>query len=118
VRTCVDRLAGDGQRTVSAMMARVAVAGQHRIAVTMEDGSVAEVLVSLKYKRVLPPIGKQKRYPALDLTVIHAREANRPRARDRVDWKLVTDLAVASPEEAVEKLRWYAQRWKSCSTRS
>jgi Transposase DNA-binding/Transposase DDE domain len=114
VRTCVDRLAGDGRRTVSAAMARVAAAGQHRVAVTAEDGSVAEAVLTLRYKRVhiLPPIGKQKRYPALDLTVIHAREAARPRGRDRVDWKLVTDLAVTSLEEAVEKLRWYAQRWK------
>jgi Transposase DNA-binding len=114
VRTCVDRLAGDGRRTVSAVMARVPVGGQHRIEVTAEDGSVSEVILKLRYKRVhiLPPIGKQKRYPALDLTVIHAREAKQPRGRDRVDWKLVTDLAVSSPEEAVEKLRWYAQRWK------
>jgi Transposase DNA-binding len=114
VRTCVDRLAGDGRRTVARVMARVPVAGQHRIEVTAEDGSVGEAVLRLRYKRVhiLPPIGKQKRYPALDLTVIHAREARKPRGRDRVDWKLVTDLSVASPDEAVEKLRWYAQRWK------
>lgn len=95
-------------------MARVPVAGQHRIEVTAEDGSVSEAVLKLRYKRVhiLPPIGKQKRYPALDLTVIHAREARTPRGRDRVDWKLVTDLPVTSPEEVVEKLRWYAQRWK------
>jgi hypothetical protein len=95
-------------------MARVAVAGQHRIEVTAEDGSVSEAVLKLRCKRVhiLPPIGKQKRYPALDLTVIHAREATQPKGRDRIDWKLVTDLAVTSPEEAVEKLRWYAQRWK------
>jgi hypothetical protein len=114
VRPCVDRLAGDGRRTVSAVMARVAVAGQHRVEVTAEDGSATEAVVKLRYKRVhiLPPIGKQKRYPALDLTVIHAREAREPRGRDRIDWKLVTDLAVTSPEEAIEKLRRYAQRWK------
>jgi hypothetical protein len=114
VRTCVDRLAGDGRRTVSAAMARVAVAGEHRVEVTAEDGSVTEVVVKLRHRRVhiLPPIGKQKRCPALDLTVIHAREAREPRGRDRVDWKLVTDLVVTSPEEAIEKLRWYAQRWK------
>jgi hypothetical protein len=114
VRTCVDRLAGDGRHTVAGVMARAPVAGQHRIEVTAEDGSVSEAVLRLRYKRVhiLPPIGKQKRYPALDLTVIHAREAQKPRGRDRIDWRLVTDLAVVSPEEAVEKLRWYAQRWK------
>ena len=53
-----------------------------------------------------------KRYPALDLTVLHAREARKPRGRERIEWKLVTDLAINSPEDAVEKLKWYAQRWK------
>jgi len=114
IRTCVDRLAGDGRRTVARVMPRAPVAGQHRIAVTTEDGTVTEAVLSLRYKRVhiLPPIGKQKRYPALDLMVIHAREARPPRGRERVEWKLVTDLPVTSPEDAVEKLRWYAQRWK------
>jgi hypothetical protein len=114
VRTCVDRLANDGRRTVARVMARVPVAGQHRIEVTTEDGSAAQAVLKLRYKRVhiLPPIGKQKHYPALDLTVIHAREARKPRGRARVEWKLVTDLAVTSPEAAVEKLQWYAQRWK------
>lgn len=110
VRTCVDRLAGDGRRTVARVMARVPIAGRHRIEVTVEDGSVAQAELKLQYKRVhiLPPIGKQKRYPALDLTVIHAREARQPCGRERIEWKLVTDLAVTSPEEAVEKLQWYA----------
>jgi hypothetical protein len=95
-------------------MARVPVAGQYRIAVAAEDGTVTEAALSLRYKRVhiLPPIGKQKRYPALDLTVIHAGETRKPRGRERVEWKLVTDLLVASPEDVVEKLQWYAQRWK------
>jgi hypothetical protein len=85
VRICVDRLAGDGGRTVARVMARVPVAGQHRIELTAEDGSVSEAVLRLRYKRVhiLPPIGKQKRYPALALTVIHARESRKP--RDHVD---------------------------------
>ena len=36
------------------------------------------------------------------------------RAPDRpaIDWKLITDLPVPSHGAAVEKLRWYALRWK------
>ena len=107
VRTCVDWLASDGRRTVAREMARVPVAGQHCLEVAAEDGSASQAVVKLRYKRVhiLPPIGKQKRYPALDLTVIHAREARKPPGRDRVEWKLVIDLAVTSPEDAVEKLQ-------------
>lgn len=71
-------------------------------------------MVELKYRpvRVLPPIGKQKRYPALTLTVIQARERAAPTDRPAIDWKLITDLPVRSHGAAVEKLRWYALRWK------
>ena len=29
-----------------------------------------------------------------------------------MDWKLITDLPIASRREAIEKLHWYALRWK------
>ena len=61
---------------------------------------------------VRPPIGKQKRYPTLVLTLLHAREPQEPVGRPRIDWKLITDLPVDSHDDAVEKLRWYAVRWK------
>ncbi len=32
--------------------------------------------------------------------------------RPAIEWKLITDLPVTSRAAAVEKLRWYAQRWK------
>ena len=61
---------------------------------------------------VLPPIGKQKRYPALTLTVIHADERGAPKNRKKIEWQLITDLAVQSRQDAIEKLEWYALRWK------
>ena len=61
---------------------------------------------------VRPPIGKQKRYPTLVLTLLHAREPQEPAGRPRIDWKLITDLPVDSHDDAVEKLQWYAMRWK------
>ena len=57
-------------------------------------------------------IAKQKRYPVLVLTVLHAREPEEPIGRPRIDWKLITDLPVDSHANAVEKLQWYAMRWK------
>ncbi len=35
-----------------------------------------------------------------------------PAGRRPIVWKLLTDLEVASLAEAVEKIRWYALRWK------
>jgi hypothetical protein len=114
VRTCVDRLAGDGQHTISEEMKTVDVKANHRIAVLDKKGKPAEAILELRYRRirVLPPIGKQSRYPELRLTVIYAQERGTPTGREPIDWKLITDLPVSTPLQAIEKLEWYASRWK------
>jgi hypothetical protein len=114
VRTCVDRLAGDGKHTIADEMTETRLKGLHRIEVRDRKGDISEAVLDIRYCSVLvlPPIGKQKQYPRLTLTVIHALERGTPNGRDRIDWKLMTDLPVASRKDAVEKLRWYAMRWK------
>jgi hypothetical protein len=114
VRTCVDRLAGDGTQTISAEMKRVSAKGLHRIEVRDRNGELSEVALELKWKRiqVLPPIGKNKQYPELMLTVIYAQESTAPKGRERIDWKLITNLPVRSRTDALRMLNWYALRWK------
>jgi hypothetical protein len=114
VRTCVDRLAGDGDHTIAEEMDEVAVKGLHRVEVRDSSGDPDHAVLEIRYRkiRVLPPIGKQARYPALTLTVIHAEERGTPKNRKKIEWKLITDLPVQSRQEAVEKLEWYALRWK------
>jgi hypothetical protein len=91
-----------------------AVKGLHRIEVRDSHGDPDEAALEIRYRRirVLPPIGKQKRYPALILTVIHADERGTPKNRKKIEWRLITDLAVQSRQDAIEKLQWYALRWK------
>ena len=114
VRTVVDRLAGDGDHTVSVEMREVQSAGTHQIEVRGDDDEITRASLEVRFKRirVLPPIGKQKRYPPLDLTVIHATEIDPPSGRKPIVWKLLTDFEVESFEQAVEKIHWYAMRWK------
>jgi hypothetical protein len=114
IRTCVDRLAGDGDHTIADEMEKVAVKGLHRIDVRDNNGDPDEAVLEIRYRKICvqPPIGKQKRYPALTLTVIHAQERGTPKNRKKIDWKLITDLPVGSRADAIEKLEWYALRWK------
>jgi transposase-like protein/DDE family transposase len=114
VRSCVDRLAGDGGHTIADEMDETRLKGVHRVEIRDGKNRIETALVELKYRRirVLPPIGKQKRYPALTLAVIHAQERATPTDRPAIDWKLITDLPVSNRTAAIEKLRWYAQRWK------
>jgi len=114
VRTCVDRLAKDGSTTINRVMKRVAVKGTHEIEIQDAEGKKDKAILEIKYEtiRVLPPIGKQATYPELEMTVIHARETSKPRRRTRIEWKLLTNLPVQSVEDALEKIRCYALRWK------
>ena len=114
VRRCSDRLAGDGSHTVASIMAEEKIRGLHRVAVRDDKGKLGSTQVDISYRRmtIRPPIAKQKRYPALMLTVLHAREPEEPVGRSRIDWKLITDLPIHSHAAAVEKPQCYAMRWK------
>ncbi|RXG84630.1 hypothetical protein EAS62_39605 [Bradyrhizobium zhanjiangense] len=88
-------MAGDG--ITRSPTNEVAVKGLHRIEVRDSNGD--------------PYTGKQKRYPALTPTVIHAEERGTPKNRKKIDWKLITDLLVPAPTP-LEKLEWYGLKWK------
>ncbi|WP_246529713.1 IS4 family transposase [Microvirga zambiensis] len=114
VRSSVDRRADDGTRTIIAAMDEVPGQGEHRIAVRDDKGKSSQAHLTIKYQRlhVLPPLAKQKRYPALELTVICADERGTPENRQPIHWRLITDLPITCVGEAVEKIGWYALRWK------
>lgn len=114
IRSAYPRLAEDGTTKTDAEMEEVRLKGQHRIEVRDAEGKVSEAVLELRYRRmlVLAPVAKQKDYGPLDLTVIYAEERGTPKGRERISWKLLTDLPVRSCEEAIEKLQWYALRWK------
>jgi hypothetical protein len=114
VRTCVNRLAQDAGTTVAAEMKKAPVRGRHRIQGRNKQGEPYEAELAVKYEQmqVLPPEGKWKDYSELTLTVIHAVERGTPRGREKIAWKLLTNLPVQSLQEAIEKLEWYAMRWK------
>jgi len=65
VRTCNDRLAGDGTHTVASEMAEARVRGLHRVELRDAEGEVIRAVLEIRARRVhlLPPVGKQRRYP-------------------------------------------------------
>ncbi len=87
VRTCADRLAGDGGHTVADEMDEVRVKGLHSIEVRDSMGVRSQAVLEIRYRqiRVLPPLGKRKRYSATTLTVIHAQERGTPKVSVRLN---------------------------------
>jgi hypothetical protein len=114
VRTCTDRLAGAGEHTVAQVMSGAPVQGLHRVQGRDKRGKPFTATVEIRYRRlwIWPSAYKRGEAPKLSLTVLYAQERDAPQGREKIDWKLLTDLPVGSRKRAVEKLEWYAQRWK------
>lgn len=114
VRSCVDRLAEDGDTTIARVMAQVQSSGTHEVRFRDAQGQDHRAVLSVRHATmtVRPPIGKQRKYRHQELQIIHAEELDPPEDRAPILWKLITNLPVGSHAEAVHKLEWYALRWK------
>ena len=114
LRTCVDRVAGDGTTLISELLAQAPVKGHYCLQVTDKRGKQREAKLAIKVLPLVvqPPLYKKRTYPELSLTVIEARERGRVKNAERIVWKLITNLPVRSLRAAIEKLTWYAMRWK------
>jgi hypothetical protein len=102
----------DAAHRVFAQLAAVPWSGRHQVAIGGEDHEIAFLQIKFASVKTLPPIGKQKRYAPQTLFYIHALEVDPPSDRDPIDWRLVTNLPVDDLAAAIEKLDWYALRWK------
>lgn len=113
-RTCNDRRIDGDDRTAYEVMDEQRVKGVHRIEVRDNKGKASRAVLEIKYQKVklCPPIGKEKRYGNVDVTVIHATERGEPKDREKIEWKLVTNLPIRNRADAIEKLEWYALRWQ------
>lgn len=91
------------------------VKDRHRIEVRDFRGQASTVDLDIQVEKIFvhPPIVKKNRYPTLALTIIYAKERGvSPKGRRKIEWKLITNLPVRSQKDAIEKIAWYALRWK------
>lgn len=90
------------------------VAGRVKIKVPRKDGQpgrLATLLIRFACVTLRPPCLKEDQ-PPLRLWAVEAREQRPPKGAAPVSWRLLTTLPVESLEAALEKVRWYAQRWQ------
>jgi hypothetical protein len=58
------------------------------------------------------PSRPDRTLPDITVTALLATEIDPPADEDPLDWVLLTNLPVDTPEQAIEKLRWYLCRWQ------
>lgn len=72
------------------------------------------VVQTLRAARVKlrPPYRPDKKLPVVEVTAILAWEEDPPEGVEAIEWLLLTNLEVASAEQAEEKVQWYVCRWQ------
>ena len=114
VRAQHDRQVAHSQKSLWDFLAAQRLAGRLKINVPRKDGQPGRlVTLAIRYAPVtLCAPGLKREQPALTLWAVEARETRPPKGATPICWRLLTTLPVASLAAAVEKIRWYAQRWQ------
>ncbi len=95
------------------LLASRGVTARLKIQVPRRDGQpgrMATLSIRCTPVTLRPPCLKEDQ-PPLTLWTVEAREPRPPGGATPVCWRLLTTLPVTCAEEALEKVRWYAQRW-------
>ena len=74
-------------------------------------GRWADMEVRYKKIRIAPPKFHKDKAP-VEVWVIHVVEVNPPTGSKPIQWFLLTTIAITSPEQAEQCLRWYCLRWR------
>jgi hypothetical protein len=114
VRAQHDRQVAHPQNYLWDLLATRRVGGRLKIQVPRKDGQPGRLAtLSIRFTSVTlrAPCLKEDQ-PPLTLWAVEAREMRPPKGATPICWRLLTTLPVERIEAAVEKVRWYAQRWQ------
>ena len=114
VRARHDRKLAEGSATLWQQVAHQPMAATLQVRVGRRGDHPSRVAgLSIRFCEVQLKAPKRKaEQPALRLWAIQAREVHPPKGTAALVWQLLTTLPVTSAAEAIERVRWYAQRWQ------
>ena len=115
VRARHDRKLEDPAQTLWQEVGRQRVAATFSVLVGRRGDQPSRLArLNLRFCKVhLQAPRRKAEQPAIELWAIEAREISRvPKGAARIVWRLLTTLPIHCVEEAIEKVRWYAQRWQ------
>jgi hypothetical protein len=73
---------------------------------------IAHLELRFRQVHVCQPLSRSRRHNAVPVFAVAATEPkDAVRNGEPIEWLLLTTLNVSSPEQAAEKVRWYALRW-------
>jgi hypothetical protein len=83
-----------------------------RAAKDRREARVAEVALRFERIELAPTASEFKQREPLTLWCVHVREEHPPPHAKALEWFLLSTLAIDTPEQAEQVLRWYQLRWR------
>ena len=115
VRAHHDRKLEDRDRTLWQEVGRQPVAATMTVLVGRRGDQPSRMAkLNIRFCSVyLKPPKRKAGQPPIQLWGIEAQECSPvPRGAAPIDWRLLTTCPVTNAQEAIEKVKWYAQRWQ------
>jgi hypothetical protein len=114
VRARHDRKLAEGSATLWQQVAHQSVAATLQVRVGRHGDHPSRLAnLSIRFCAVQLKAPKRKaEQPSLRLWAIQAQEVHPPKGTTPIRWQLLSTLPVTSAAEAIERVRWYAQRWQ------
>jgi hypothetical protein len=114
VRAAWNRRADHPQRDLWQAVLDTPAAGHTELLVPAK-GTRAQRTASLTLRyapvRLQPPKSRATQLPELDVFAIHVIEDEPPAGIGPLEWMLLSSVPTHCPEQALERLQWYARRW-------
>ena len=74
-------------------------------------GRSAQLTLRCLPMQLKPPQSRPGKLANVEVFVIHALESDAPEGVEPLEWMLLTSVPTHTPEQALERLAWYARRW-------
>ncbi len=114
VRSQHDRVLGDG-KTLRQHLAEAPVLTETTFERPPRHGAKARpVHQQIRVLRLTLPAPRRpdRTLPEVEVTALLAVEPHPPKGEDPIEWLLLTNLPIDTPEQALETLSWYLCRWQ------
>lgn len=114
VRAAWNRRVRDPQDSLWEAMLDTPAAGHTELLIPARSAHIQRTArLTLRYApvRLRPPKARANQLPELDVFAIHVIEDEPPTGVEPLEWMLLSSVPTHSPEQALERLAWYARRW-------
>jgi hypothetical protein len=117
IRACQNRYTVNGQRVLSSLDEKEFCAEVNYTVPSKGGRPKRDVTLGVKYDKLTLSVPERPEssfafsVAPIDVWYIEVTELNPIEGEEPINWRLLTNVAVKNPQEAIERIHWYQKRW-------